>query len=129
MVREARNPAARPALMALALTLLLAITLVGTPALAADPNGAQKRGAEQFLRAVASGNAQAVAQELHPDEVEKLRARLLLLLRAESARCDSTYRSRLFCLGRSLAELEIMTAIRFYTVLSLRLRLRACEYQ
>jgi hypothetical protein len=114
-------------LACLALTLPLALAVA--PAFAAGPNGAQQRGAEQFLRAVASGNAQAVAQELHPDELDKLRSRLLLLLRAEASRSDSTYRSRLFGPGRSLAELESMTALRFYTVLSERLRLRAREFQ
>jgi hypothetical protein len=103
--------------------------LAGLPALAAGPNGAQERGAEQFLRAVASGNAQAVAQEMHPDEVEKLRSKLLTLLRVEAQRSDSTYRSRLFGPGRSLADLENMTAVRFYAVLSERLRLRAREFQ
>jgi hypothetical protein len=97
--------------------------------LAAGPNGAQERGAEQFLRALASGNPQAVAQEMHPDELEKLRARLLVLMRTEAARGDSTYRSRLFGPGRSLADLESMTAIRFYTVLGERLRIRAREYR
>ena len=91
----------------------------------AGPNGAQERGAEAFIDAVASGNAQAIAQELHPDELEKLRARLLTLLRAEASRSDNTYRSRLFGPGRSLAELESMTAVRFYAALSDRLRLRA----
>jgi len=97
--------------------------------LAAGPNGAQERGAEQFLRALASGNPQAVAQEMHPDELEKLRARLLVLMRTEAARGDSTYRSRLFGPGRSLADLESMTALRFYTVLGERLRIRAREYR
>ena len=97
--------------------------------MAAGPNGAQERGAEQFLRALASGNPQAVAQEMHPDELEKLRARLLVLMRTEAARGDSTYRSRLFGPGRSLADLESMTALRFYTVLGERLRIRAREYR
>ena len=112
-------------------SLLLAVaSLSAAPgALAAGPNGAQERGAEQFLRAVASGSAQAIAQEMHPDELEKLRGKLLVLLRAEAARSDSTYRSRLFGPGKSLADLESMTAIRFYTTLSERLRIRAREYQ
>ena len=45
----------------------------------------------------------AVAQELHPDEVEKLRTRLIALFRAEASRSDNTYRSRLFGPGRSLS--------------------------
>jgi hypothetical protein len=112
-----------------ALSLCLVAGLAGAPALAAGPNGAQERGAEQFLRALASGNPQAVAQEMHPEELEKLRARLLVLMRTEASRGDSTYRSRLFGPGRSLADLESMTAIRFYTVLGERLRIRAREYQ
>jgi hypothetical protein len=115
--------------MALRFCCLCLWLVLSLPALAAGPNGAQERGAEQFLRAVASGNAQAVAQEMHPDEVEKLRSKLLVLLRAEAQRSDSTYRSRLFGPGRSLAELESMTAVRFYAVLSERLRLRAREFQ
>jgi hypothetical protein len=110
-------------------TLTLCLFLASPLAQAAGPNGAQERGAEAFLRAVASGNPQAIAQEMHPDELEKLRSRLLLLLRAEAQRSDSTYRSRLFGQGRSLADLESMTAIRFYSVLSERLRIRAREFQ
>ena len=104
--------------------LLLTVFLAGASGLAsaAGPNGAQQKGAEQFLAAVASGNAQAIAQELHPDELEKLRTRLLELLRAENSRNDNTYRSRLFGPGRSLADLESMTAVRFYAALSDRLR-------
>jgi hypothetical protein len=108
--------------------MLLAAALAA-PADAAGPNGAQERGAEQFLRAAASGNPQAIAQELHPDEVEKLRSRLLVLFRAEAQNGDSTYRSRLFGPGRSLADLESMTATRFYSVLSERLRFRVREFE
>lgn len=117
----------RPApTLALSLTLLFA--LIAAPALAAGPNGAQERGAEAFLRAAASGSAQAIAQELHPEELEKLRSRLLELLRSENSRGDNTYRARLFGPGRSLSDLESMPAVRFYTVLSDRLRIRAREY-
>ena len=99
------------------------------PASAAGPNGAQQKGAEAFLAALAGGNVMAVAQELHPDEVEKLRTRLLTLLRAEASRSDNTYRSRLFGPGRSLTELESMTPVRFYAALSDRVRFRAREYE
>jgi hypothetical protein len=95
----------------------------------AGPSNAQERGAEAFIGAVASGNAQAIAQEIHPDELEKLRGRLLTLLRAEASRSDNTYRTRLFGPGRSLADLESMTAVRFYAALSDRLRLRARQFQ
>jgi hypothetical protein len=101
----------------------------GAAAFAAGPSGAQERGAESFVNAVASGNPTAIAQELHPDELEKLRTRLLELLRAEASRADNTYRSRLFGPGRSLADLESMTKERFYVALSDRLRLRARQFQ
>jgi hypothetical protein len=113
----------------ISLAMLAVILAHGVPAFAAGPSGAQERGAEAFLRAVASGNPQAIAQEIHPEELEKLRSKLLVLLRAEAARGDSTYRSRLFGPGRSLADLESMTATRFYAVLSERLRIRAREFQ
>jgi len=110
--------------------ILVLVAAWGPPAaLAAGPNGAQERGAEAFLRAVATGNPDAVAQELHPDELEKLRTRLLALLRAEGIQGSSTYRTRLFGPGRSLAQLESSTAGKFYTALAERLRLRAREYE
>ena len=106
----------------LGLALLFSASMAAT---AAGPSGAQEKGAEAFLAAVASGNAQAIAQELHPDDLDKLRGRLLELLKAEGSRSDNTYRSRLFGAGRSLADLESMTPVRFYVALSDRLRLRA----
>jgi hypothetical protein len=112
-----------------ALICILLVAGAAFPAGAAGPSGAQQKGAESFLNAVASGNAQAVAQELHPDEVDKLRSRLLTLLRAENSRSDNTYRSRLFGPGRSLAELESMTSVRFYAALAERLRLRSREFE
>jgi hypothetical protein len=108
---------------------LIVLAAAASPVLAAGPSNAQEHGAEQFLNAVASGNAQAIAQELHPDELEKLRSRLLEMLRAEGSRSDNTYRSRLFGPGRSLTEIENMTAVRFYAALSDRLRIRARPYQ
>ena len=95
---------------------------------AAGPTSAQQKGAEAFLAAVATGSPEAIAQELHPDELEKLRARLLTLLRAEGSQGSNTYRARLFGPGRSLSQLESATAQKFYTALSERLRLRAREY-
>jgi hypothetical protein len=112
-----------------ALFLIVLAAAACLPASAAGPSNAQERGAEQFLIAVAGGNAQAIAQELHPDELDKLRARLLELLRAEGSSGDNTYRVRLFGPGRSLNDIENMTAVRFYTALSDRLRIRARPYQ
>lgn len=112
-----------------ALTCFLLLAGLAAGAFAAGPNGAQERGAEAYLKAVATGSPEAVAQELHPDELDKLRSRLLTLLRAEGLQGSSTYRSRLFGPGRSLAQLESSTAGKFYTQLSERLRLRAREFE
>jgi hypothetical protein len=109
--------------------ILLSVTVAASAAPAAGPSSSQELGAEQFLRALASGNPQAVAQEMHPDELEKLRTRLMTLLRSEAERGDNTFRARLFGPGRTLSDLESMTATRFYTVLSERLRIRAREFQ
>ena len=98
-------------------------------AFAAGPSGAQQKGAEEFLAAVSTGSPEAVAQVLHPDELEKLRSRLLTLLRAEGLQSSSTYRSRLFGPGKSLQQLESSTAEKFYAALSERLRLRARVYE
>jgi len=109
--------------------LICILLLVALPAAAAGPSKDQERGAEAFLAALGGGNVMAVAQELHPDEVEKLRARLIALFRAEASRSDNTYRSRLFGPGRTLADLESMTAVRFYAALSDRVRFSAREYE
>jgi hypothetical protein len=110
---------------------LFFILLVGAafPVAAAAPSGAQQKGAEAFLNAVATANPQAVAQELHPEELDKLRSRLLTLLRAEGLQGSGTYRSRLFGPGKSLPQLESSTAEKFYVALSERLRLRARVYE
>ena len=112
-----------------ALISMLLFAGIAFPVAAAGPTGAQQRGAEAFLNAVATGNPQAVAQELHPEELDKLRSRLLTLLRAEGIQSSSTYRSRLFGPGKSLQQLESATAEKFYAALSERLRLRARVYE
>jgi hypothetical protein len=100
------------------------------PAGAADkPSGSQKRAAEEFLDAVASGDPRAVAYAIHPTEVENLRLRILGQLREEAGRGDGTIRARLFGPGRSLAELERLTAIDFYAALGRKLYLFGREYK
>jgi hypothetical protein len=115
--------------MALRALIVFVLAAAAMPASAAGPSGAQERGAEQFLNAVAGGNAQAIAQELHPDELEKLRTHLLGLMRQEGSSGDNTYRSRLFGPGHSLSDLENMTPVRFYVALADRLRIRARTYE
>ena len=71
MMFPQRSSKARLGLFA-ALCLMLAPVIT----LAADkPSGAQKRAAEEFLDAVASGDPHAVAFAIHPAELEALRMR------------------------------------------------------
>ena len=117
------------ALRALAIATL-GLVLAPSPALAVDkPNGAQKRAAEEYLDAVASGSPQAVAYAVHPDELEALRTRILTTLREEAGRGDGTIRARLFGPGRPLAEIERLTRIDFYSMLGRKLYLFGREYK
>lgn len=110
--------------------LLTIAGAISAPAIRADDvSGAQARGAEEYLAAVAGGGAQAVALAFHPAELEALRTRLLTRLRADTAKNDSTSRTRLFGAGMSLAELERMTGASFYAELAKRLELRSRVFE
>jgi hypothetical protein len=125
--QSSRFTVARMACAALLGLMLMPVTLC-----AADlekPNGAQKRAVEEYLDAVASGSPQAVAYAIHPSDLEALRTKILTQLREEAGRGDSTIRSRLFGPGRSLAEIEHLTAIDFYATLGRKLYLFGREYK
>src|SRR6267378_417067 len=88
----------------------------------------QKDAALEFLQAVASGDAQAVAFSIHPDDLRALRLRILTLLHDEAKRGDSTVRDRLFGAARPLDEIEHLTDTGFYATLADRLYLPGREY-
>src|SRR6266446_3380734 len=62
----------------------------------------QKNAALEFLQALASGDPEAVALAIHPDDLRALRLRILTLLHNEAQRGDSTVRNRLFGPARPL---------------------------
>ena len=67
----------------LAALLSAAMICVAPPVARADDlTGAQRRAALEFLQAMASGDAQAVAYALHPSEADRLRITLQQRLRA-----------------------------------------------
>jgi hypothetical protein len=99
------------------------------PAAVDKVSGGQERAAAEFLGAAASGDPQAVAYAIHPAELEALRQRILGQLREEAKRNDNTLRGRLFGPAMSLAELERLTSVGFYTTLARRLQLGGREYQ
>ena len=88
----------------------------------------QKSAALEFLQAVASGDPEAVALAIHPDDLRALRLRILNLLRSEAKRNDSTVRNRLFGPAKQLDEIERLTDTGFYATLSDRLYLPGREY-
>ena len=88
----------------------------------------QKDAALEFLQAVASGDAQAVAFSIHPDDLRALRLRILTLLHDEAKRGDSTVRDRLFGPARPLDEIEHLTDTGFYATLADRLYLPGRDY-
>jgi hypothetical protein len=91
-------------------------------------SGGQKTAALEFLDAVASGDPQAVATAILPDDLHALRLRILTLLHEEAKRGDSTIRTRLFGQAKPLEELEHLTDTAFYATLADRLSLSSREY-
>ena len=109
----------------------LIATLVWASALRAAPpmvSTGQRTAALEFLSAAASGDPQAVAQSIHPDDLRALRLRILGLLRDEAQRGDGTLRSRLFGQGMPLGDIERLTDIGFYATLGRNLRFAGREY-
>jgi hypothetical protein len=95
---------------------------------AAGVTMSQKNAALEFLQAVASGDPEAVALAIHPDDLRALRLRVLTLLHNEAQRGDSTVRNRLFGPARPLDEIEHLTDTGFYASLADRLYLPGREF-
>ena len=113
----------------LAALLSGAMVCVALPlAHADDLTGAQRRAAFEFLQAMASGDAQAVAYALHPSEADRLRITLQQKLRAEAERGESTLRGRLFGVAMPLTDIERMTSVDLFRALGPKLDLRARSY-
>ena len=113
----------------LAALLSAAMVCVALPlAHADDLTGAQRRAAFEFLQAMASGDAQAVAYALHPSEADRLRITLQQKLRAEAERGESTLRGRLFGVAMPLTDIERMTSVDLFRALGPKLDLRARSY-
>jgi len=108
------------------LLLLAALAWVPVSGAPASVSSTQRTAVLAFLQAVASGDPQAVAQTLHPDDLRALRLRVLRLLEAE--RGDGAVRSRLFGQGMPLDEIERLTDAGFYATLAHKLRLTGREY-
>src|SRR5260221_3887392 len=110
----------------LLLATLLWTRVFGAP-VAEKVSSGQRTAALEFLSAVASGDPQAVAFAIHPDDLQALRLRILALLRDEAARGDGTIRSRLFGQGMPLDDIERLTNTGFYARLAYKFYLTGRE--
>jgi hypothetical protein len=102
--------------------LMCSVLLMTCPAMSADGNGSQHRAAEEYLAALATGDAHAMAQTLHEDELVLLRKRLVDALHLEADRDENLLRGRLFGTGMPLSDIERLTPQNFFVALSARLR-------
>ncbi len=104
-----------------ALGLILATVLMTpAPAAAQDVSGAQRRGAADYLAAAASGNAQAIAFAVHPDELDRLRLGILAVLREDAAKGDNSRRARLFGAATGMQDVERLTSLNFFQAIARR---------
>jgi hypothetical protein len=92
-------------------------------------SAAQRRAAGEYLAAVASGDAQAVAYAVHPAELDRLRLTLQQRLRTEAAGGGDTLRSRLFGAAMPLTDIERLTSVDFFRTVGSRLALRGRVYE
>lgn len=94
-----------------------------------DLSAAQRRAAGEYLAAVASGDAQAVAYAVHPAELDRLRLTIQQRLRAEAAGGGDTLRGRLFGAAMPLTDIERLTSVDFFRTVGSRLALRGRVYE
>lgn len=104
------------------LSMALFPAVFALPAVADNGSSSQHRAAEEFLAAVASGDNLAIAQAIHPDQLDLLRKRLLDEMKLEADRGENIVRGRLFGVGMPLTELERLTSLNFFATLAGRLQ-------
>ncbi|HUG72419.1 MAG TPA: hypothetical protein VMK82_03240 [Steroidobacteraceae bacterium] len=112
-----------------ALLLGACLWLAASPSLQAAGGVAQQRVAEEFLTALARGDAQALSMSILEDELVALRKGLLDQMKLEADRDDSLTRQRLFGDGMQLADIERLTPQNFFVALSQRLRFSGREFR
>jgi hypothetical protein len=95
----------------------------------AENSAAQHQAAEEYLRALVSGDARAVASTILEQELDQLRKRLLDEMKLEADRDDSLVRERLFGPGMPLSEIERLTAQNFFAALATRLHFGSREFE
>src|SRR5689334_12302867 len=107
---------------------LCCIALTG-PVSAGDGSAAQHHAAEEMLAAVAAGDAAAMAQAIHENELELLRKNLVNEMKLQADRNETLLRDRLFGSGMPLSEIERLTPQNFFVTLARRLRFGGRTFQ
>jgi hypothetical protein len=107
-----------------AMVLPCCAALVSSMALA-EGSSSQHRAAEEYLAAVASGDARTLALTIHESELDLLRKRILGDLQLEADRKENLLRGRLFGTGMPLSDIERLTVQNFFATLAARLRFGA----
>ncbi|MET0279801.1 MAG: hypothetical protein ABW278_01575 [Steroidobacteraceae bacterium] len=82
----------------------------------------QRRAAEEYLAALAGGDARSLAMTIQEDELVALRRQLMEEMQLQADRSESLTRSRLFGAAMPLADIERLTPQNFFATLALRLR-------
>jgi hypothetical protein len=100
-----------------------------TIAQAGDGTSAQHRAAEEMLAAMAAGDAAAMAQAIHENELELLRKNLVSEMKLQADRNETLLRDRLFGSGMPLSEIERLTPQNFFVTLARRLRFGGRNFQ
>jgi hypothetical protein len=103
--------------------------LGATAPLHAAGGAAQQRAAEEFLGALARGDAQALSMSILDSELAELRKGLLDQMKLEADRDESFTRQRLFGEGMLLSDIERLTPQNFFVALSQRLRFGGREFR
>jgi hypothetical protein len=103
--------------------------LGATAPLHAAGAAAQQRAAEEFLGALARGDAQALSMSILDSELAELRKGLLDQMKLEADRDESLTRQRLFGEGMLLSDIERLTPQNFFVALSQRLRFGGREFR
>ena len=125
------NPLPRPTLGPIwsAVAALFCFCSFVTQVTAADGTSSQHRAAEEFIAAMASGNAQSVALAIHPNELDLLRKRIVDLVRLEAERDENGVRSRLFGPAVRVDDIERLTSVTLYTSIARRLSISGRVYE
>jgi hypothetical protein len=108
---------------------MVAVLASVSPSRAADGSAAQHQAAEEYLAAVASGDARALAQAIHENELTALRKRMLDEMLLEADRNESLLRNRWFGNGMPLTDLERLTPQNFFVTLAQKLRFGSREFE